>query len=118
MEAEYITLSLALQDQIRIMQFLKEVIARGINEKFTTPRVHCTAFEDNGEAIELLWLPKIRPWMKHINNYYHHFHSYTEGSDPEITVQAVSTEDQLGDMFTKPLPDALFTNFQHLIMGW
>ena len=29
-----------------------------------------------------------------------------------------STEDQFGDMFTKPLPEALLTKFRHLIMGW
>ena len=118
METEYVALSSALRDQIPIMQLLKEVIARGIDEKFTSPCMHCMAFQDNGGAIELVRLPKIRPRMKHINNYYHHFHSYTEGSDPEITVRAVSTEDQLGDMFTKPLLEALFTNFRHLIMGW
>ena len=117
-EAEYVALSSALRDQIPIMQLLKEVIAQGIDEKFTPPRVHCTAFEDNGGAIELVRLPKIRPRTKHINNYYHHFRAHTEGNDPEITVRAVSTEDQLGDMFTKPLPEALFTKFRHLIMGW
>ena len=118
LEAEYITLSSALRDQIPIMELLKEVIERGINEKFMPPRVHCTAFEDNGGAIELVRLLKIGPQTKHINNYYHHFCMHTEGNDPEITVQAVSTEDQLGDMFTKLLPDTLFTKFRHLIMGW
>ena len=118
MEAEYIALLSALRDQILIMQLLKQVIARGIDEKFTPPRVHCMAFEDNGGAIELVRQPKIWPQMKHINNYYHHFCSYTKGSNPEITTWAVSTEDQLGDMFTKPLPEALFTKFWHLIMGW
>ena len=117
-EAEYVALLSALRDQITIMQLLKEVIARGIDEKITPPRVHCTAFKDNGGAIELVRLPKIRPQTKHINNYYHHFCAHTEGSDPEITVWAVSTEDQLGGMFTKLLPEALFTKFRHLIMGW
>ena len=117
-EAEYVALLSALRDQIPIMQLLKEVIARGIDEKFMPPRVHCTAFEDNRGAIELVQLPKTRPRTKHINNYYHHFHAHTEGNDPEITIRAVSTEDQLGDMFTKPLPEALFTKFRHLIMGW
>ena len=74
--------------------------------------------EDNGGAIELVWPPKIQPRMKHINNYYHHFWSHTEGSDPEITVRAVSTNDQLGDMFTKPLPETLFTKFWKQLMGW
>ena len=117
MEAKYVALSSALRDQIPTMQLLKEVIARGINDKFMPPQVHCTAFKDNGGAIKLVWLPKIWPQTKHINIYYHHFCAHTEGNDPEITVRAVSTEDQLGDMFTKPLPEALFPKFRHLIMG-
>ena len=58
-EAEYIMLSLALRDQILIMQLMKEVITRGIDANLVPPHVHCTVFEDNGEAIELVWLPKI-----------------------------------------------------------
>ena len=88
MEAEYIALSSALRDQIPIMQLMKEVINQGIDANFAPPRVHCTVFEDNGVAIKLVQLPKIRPRMKHTNNYYHHFHSYTEGNDPEITIWA------------------------------
>ena len=61
MEAEYIALSSALRDQIPIMQLMKEVITQGIDMKFVPPCVHCTAFEDNGGAIELVQLPKIRP---------------------------------------------------------
>ena len=117
-EAEYVVLSSALRDQIPIMQLMKEVINRGIDANFTPPRVHSTPFEDSRGAIELMRLPKIRPRTKHINNYYHHIRSYTEGNDPEITIQAVGTEDQLGDMFTKPLPEALFTKFWQRLMGW
>ena len=36
-EAEYVAMSSALRDQILIMQLLKEVIARGIDEKFMPP---------------------------------------------------------------------------------
>ena len=69
-------------------------------------------------AVELVHLPKIQPRTKHINNYYHHFWSHTEGSNPEITVQVVSTDDQLGDMFTKPSLEALFIKIQKQLMGW
>ena len=118
MEAEYVMLSSALRDQIPIMQLMEEVINRGIDIKFAPPCVHCTVFKDSGGAIELVQLPKIQPFMKHINNYYLHFRLHTEGSDPEITMRGVSTEDQLGDMFTKPLPEALFTKFREQLMGW
>ena len=59
MEAEYIALSSAERDQIPIMQLMKEVIKQGIDMRIVPPHVHCTALEDNGGAIELVWLPKI-----------------------------------------------------------
>ena len=58
-EAEYIAWSSALRDQILIMQLMKEVIKQGIDVKFVPPHMHCTAFEDNEGAIELVQLPKI-----------------------------------------------------------
>ena len=58
-EAEYITLSSALRDQILMMQLMKEVIDCGIDVKFAPPHVHCMALEDNGVAIKLMQLPKI-----------------------------------------------------------
>ena len=60
MKAQYVVLSSALRDQIPIMQLMKEVINRRIDVKFAPPRVYST-FEDNGGAIKLVWLPKIRP---------------------------------------------------------
>ena len=59
MVAEYILLSSALRDQIPIIQLMKEVIKQGIDVKLVPPHVHCMAFEDNGGAVELVWLPKI-----------------------------------------------------------
>ena len=58
-EAKYVALSSVLRDQILIMQLMKEVIKQGIDVKFMPHRMHCTAFEDNGGAIELVQLPKI-----------------------------------------------------------
>ena len=72
-----------------------------------TPKIHCTIFEDNSRALEMERTPKICPHTKHINNAYHHFHEYTQpasdGAKPTVEIVPVSTEEQLGDMLTKPL---------------
>ena len=65
--------------------------------------------------------PKIRPRTKHINNAYHHFCEYTQrtsGSNkPTVEIVPVSTEEQLGDMLTKPLPAPVFIKFRKALLG-
>jgi hypothetical protein len=36
----------------------------------------------------------------------------------EVIINPISTEDQLADIFTKPLGKQLFEKFRYLIMGW
>ena len=59
MEAEYITLSTALREQIHFLELVKEVIQENIDIKFQHPIIHCKAFEDNSGALEMAKLPKI-----------------------------------------------------------
>ena len=55
-EAEYISLSSALHDQIPLIQLMKEVNQQGIDVKYVPPQVHCMVFEDNRGAIEFVCL--------------------------------------------------------------
>jgi hypothetical protein len=105
-EAEYIALSQALRDLIPIMNLLLELKEHGLPIISEVPRVHCKAFEDNSGALELARLPKLRPRTKHINLVYHHFRQHVR--DGLISIFPIETEDQLGDIFTKPLPQNAF----------
>ena len=105
-EAEYIALSQALRDLIPIMNLLLELKEHGLPIVSEVPRVHCKAFEDNSGALELARLPKLRPRTKHINLVYHHFRKHVR--DGLISIFPIDTEDQLGDIFTKPLPQNAF----------
>ena len=110
------SLSPALHDQIPLMELVKELGLCNIEFQFHPLKVHCKAFKDNSGALELVWMPKIHPRMKHLNNYYHYFWSHT--GNGEITIHAVSMEQQIGDMFTKPLQEALLVKFRTMFMGW
>ena len=85
-------------------------------------KIHCKIFEDNSGALEMACSPKIHPCTKHINNAYHHFREYTqptsEGAKPTVEIVPVSTEEQLGDMLTKPLPAPAFIKFRKTLLGW
>ena len=82
----------------------------------SVPKLYCKAFEDNLGAYELARVPKMRPRTKHINQKYHHFRSYL--ADKKIQVFQIPTEEQLADVFTKPLPYDLFQKFVQRLFGW
>jgi hypothetical protein len=60
--------------------------------------------------------PKFRPRTKHINIKYDHFHESVESG--KIEMSAIDTSMQQADIFTKPVPEAVFVKLQKLIMGW
>jgi hypothetical protein len=73
-------------------------------------------FEDNQGAVELANVPKMRPRTKHINIKYHFFRQYVQ--DGTLLVQHIPGEDQLADIFTKPLDVMTFVKHRNSIMGW
>jgi histone deacetylase 1/2 len=60
--------------------------------------------------------PKMRPRTKHLNIKYHHFRGAV--AEKLVTIHRVRTEDQMADVFTKPLGPTLFERFRMMIMGW
>lgn len=115
-EAEYISLSQSLREAIPLMRLLQELKDRGFAGNYIKPKVKCKAFEDNTGALALATTHKMRPRTKHINLVYHHFREAVR--DGIIEVISVGTKDQIGDMFTKPLPQNDFVKFRKLLMGW
>ncbi|MGL5499728.1 MAG: Ty1/Copia family ribonuclease HI, partial [Plesiomonas shigelloides] len=62
----------------------------------------CTLFEDNAGALCLAKAPAMRPQTKHINVKYHHFRAAVAAG--RVTIQDISTDNQLADMLTKANP--------------
>ncbi len=79
-------------------------------------KIHCKVFEDNAGAIEIANVPKMRPRTKHLNIKYHHFRE--EVRKGTISIYHTRTEDQIADIFTKPLPEVPFVKFREKMMGW
>ena len=110
-------MSQSLREVIYMMQLVDEVKKRKIPLLGKTQTlVRCSVFEDNMGALELSKVPKMRPRTKHINIKYHHFRKHVQ--DGTITVQHISTEEQIADIFTKPLSEKLFKKHRQSIMGW
>jgi hypothetical protein len=83
---------------------------------FDNTITYSTVFEDNKGCEELANAPKVRPRTKHIALKYHHFRSHVARGD--IKIQWINTKSQLADIFTKPLPEPLFTSLRLLLLGW
>ena len=115
-EAEYVSLSESLRDTIPLMELVKEINKAGFKVISTTANVHCKAFEDNSGALELARLPKMRPRTKHINIKYHHFREHVRLGI--IKIFPISTENQLADIFTKPLPQNLFLRLRKELLHY
>ena len=115
-EAEYISLSQSLREAMPLMNLAQELKDKGFSCEFTKPKVRCKVFEDNTGALALAKVPKIRPRTKHINLMYHHFREAVR--DGKIDIEHLDTEDQVADIFTKPLPQNLFLKFRRRIMFW
>jgi hypothetical protein len=113
-EAEYIALSESLRDTIPLMDLVTEFAEHGFKILSSAPRVYCKAFEDNSGALELARLPKIRPRTKHINIKYHHFREHVRLG--LIKIFPISTENQLADIFTKPLAQNLFLKLRKALL--
>jgi Reverse transcriptase (RNA-dependent DNA polymerase) len=114
-ESGYISLSQSLRDVIYIIDLIKELQTAGFDFGNLPPIVHCKAFEDNNGALKMATVQKLRPRTKHINVKYHHFRrAVLHGI---ITLHQISTQDQIADIFTKPLSIIPFTKLRKLLMG-
>ena len=115
-EAEYVSSSCSLHDTIPIMDILDEVSNQKLFNCTYQTHVRCTAFKNNSGALELDMVPKICPRTKHINTKYHHliFHVCKR----QTKVKPVSTEEQIADIFTKPLGHNQFLHLPKKLMGW
>ena len=115
-EAEYMALSSALREAIPLTELVQEMREQQIVHLPNHAKVYCKCFEDNSGALELARTPKLCPRTKHINIIYHHFRDAVKKGIVEIF--AITTENQMADILTKPLNQNLFVKHQKKMIGW
>jgi hypothetical protein len=107
MEAKYAALSASLCDINFVMQLLNELIFFGIQLVNVIPEVKCKVFENNvGTTIELAKGPQMHPLIKHIDIQYHHSHEGVQ--QKKNWISHLSTQEQVVNIATKPLPKSQF----------
>ena len=134
MEAKYIALSQSIRDVIPIWAVIREILEIVFQRASTKFQVstHSKAFkevndvediipqtvvyEDNEACLKFSRLLKMSPRTKHIGIPYHWFCSKILSLN--IAVEPVSTDDQLGDQFTKGLTIVNFLKGRKTLMGW
>ena len=115
-EAEYIALSAALWQVIAVIHLLEELESNGFPIHKNTPSINCTTFEDNQSCIALATSHHSRPQTKHLSVHLHHFCSWIVSK--RVTIQHVSTKDQIVEIFTKPLLLPAFAKLWDRMMNW
>lgn len=101
------------------MKLLKQAESYSILKRNSRPIIHCKVLEDSAGALEILEMariPKICPRMKHINNYYHHFHEFVDAK--KICLHATVSENQKADILTTLLSLVSFIKHWLVLLKW
>lgn len=125
MEAEYIALSQSMRDLIHIRGIVTEINKVVFTGSRSDPKLsthnksfipQSSVYEDNASCLKFATAPKMSSRTKHIAIPYHFFRSKV--NDLEVKVVSISTDNQLGDQFTKGLPEPKFVRDRKRLMGW
>ena len=121
MMAEYVALSTAMRELLplkRLVKTIAKVVTGDENVKITTKS---DFFEDNNGALTVATMPRITPQSKFFAVKLHFFREHVKTqSNPsgEVHIQKVDTKDQLADIMTKGLVEALYEPLRDRLMGW
>jgi hypothetical protein len=119
-EAEYIALLQALRETLPMTNLMCEM---NVIFPFYLPKPTFVlkVWEDNQSCIAMTNNPKFTPQTKHIAIKYHHFWKHVKtqsNSDGFIEIEDCATEEQIANIFTKPVCNNIFLNLQKLLLNW
>ena len=108
MEAEYVVQTHVAKEALWLHSFIGEI--RGACRESMS--INC----DNQGAIALSKDNKFHAWTKHIDIRYHFICEAVE--DGKIQVEYIPTDDNVADIFTKPLAKTKFCHFIEILRLW
>ena len=123
MMSEYYALSHCMREVLPFRDLIK-VVADGVGlDKDCVTNFKTTVWEDNNGCLHLANMDpgQHTPRSKFYDCKVHWFRSHLKSSidtPTPITVLKIDTRDQLGDIFTKPLPLPTFEYLRKKMMGW
>lgn len=86
--------------------WLRKLLASLFGDVLETTIIHC----DNQSCVKLLENPVFHDQSKHIDMRYHYIKNMVERG--VMRLQYISTDEQIADVFTKPLSSAKFVYFR------
>ena len=119
MMAEYYALSAAMKEVLPLIEVIKAVAKGfGIDESCVT-EFRTTVWEDNMGALTLAQLDPGQHTVR--SKFYdvrvHWFRSILHAPKSKMSVKKVESNEQLADLFTKPLPEATFQYLRKKLLG-
>jgi hypothetical protein len=118
-ESEMVALSAAARECIFLIRLIKDAqVTGGLDLNLSDSQIHCRILEDNQSTIALADEPKIRPRTKHINQKYWHFRHFLRENAGILSIQWISSAENIADIFTKPLSERLFVKFAAKLGSW
>ena len=112
-EAEYIAASESCKEAIWLCTMLS-LMPSPISQPSAASPVNATPlYCDNNRAVCLSLDPQFHSRTKHFDIRYHYIRQCIENG--EISIQRVCTNDNIADIFTKPLAITPFTHFRRLL---
>jgi len=118
MESEYIALSQALRVLLPLRQLLQEVSQTLGLSIHSNSLIQSTIFEDNQACYQLATSdpPRMTPRSKSIAIKYHWFREHLRPG--EVEIKPIPSQQQLADIFTKPLSPVNFERLRKQLLGW
>jgi histone deacetylase 1/2 len=124
-ESKYIALTSATRDLLPLQQILCDLNTHSFVSipKQTSSNINNSTlmaskiYEDNAACIVLATTTSyFKPRTKHISIKWHHFCDQIKNG--HITILKVATDDNIADIFTKPLVKFKFEKLRYKLMGW
>ena len=115
MEAEYISLSMAMRDLIPL-HTLVDKVKDLIGASALPCRSYSKVFEDNNGTLILASTPQMTPHSKHIAVKYHFFKDYVRTG--WIQLVKVESANQMADCLTKGLEKTMLERACKMLCRW